>query len=113
MVLTGDRLLCVRLEDMAVCSLVKAELFSGALRSNNPTRTLEHQQEVLGRFASLPFGDEAAIVCGQIRARLASAGTPIGAYDSQIAAAMLVDNTSALKLTQTGKGVIWVFSLPC
>jgi tRNA(fMet)-specific endonuclease VapC len=72
-----DRLLSIPLEDMAVCSVVKAELFSGARRSNNPTRTLEQQQEVLGRFASLPFGDEAVIVCGQIRARLASAGTPI------------------------------------
>ncbi len=60
-------MLCVPLEDMAVCSVVKAELFYGALRSNNPTRTLERQQEFLGRFASLPFGDEAAIMCGQIR----------------------------------------------
>jgi tRNA(fMet)-specific endonuclease VapC len=52
---------------MAVCSVVKAELFYGALRSNNPTRTLERQQEFLGRLASLPFGDEAALMCGQIR----------------------------------------------
>ena len=64
---------------MAVCSVVKAELFYGALRSNNPTRTLERQQKFLGRFASLLFGDEAAIVFEQIRARLASAETPIGA----------------------------------
>lgn len=49
----GDRLLSVPLEDMAVCSVVKAELFYGALRSNNPTRTLERQQESLGRFTSL------------------------------------------------------------
>ena len=86
-----DRLLSIPLEDIAVCSVVKAELFYGALRSNNPTRTLERQQEFLERFASLPFGDEAAIVCGQIRARLASAGTPIGAYDLQIAAIALVN----------------------
>jgi tRNA(fMet)-specific endonuclease VapC len=72
-----ERLLSTPTEDMVVCSVVKAELFYGALRSNNPTRTLERQQEFLGRFASLPFGDEAAIVCSQIRARLASAGTPI------------------------------------
>ncbi|MBD2001640.1 MULTISPECIES: PIN domain-containing protein [Cyanophyceae] len=71
---------------MTVCSVVKAELFYGALRSNNLTRTLERQKEFLGRFASLSFGDEVAIACGQIRARLASAGTPIGAYDLQIAA---------------------------
>ncbi len=50
------------------------------------------QQEFLERFFSLPFGDEAAIVCGQIRARLASSGTPIGAYDLQIAAISLVSN---------------------
>lgn len=50
-----------------MCSVVKAELFYGALRSNNPTRTLEQQQEFLGRFASLSFGDEAAIIYGQIR----------------------------------------------
>lgn len=87
-----DRLLSVPLEDMAVCSVVKAELFYGALRSNNPTRSLERQQEFLGRFASLPFGDEAASVCGQIRERLASAGTPIGAYDLQIAAIALANN---------------------
>ena len=60
---------------MTVRSVVKAELFYGALRSNNPTRTLEPQQEFIGRFASLSFGDEVAISCGQIRARLASAGT--------------------------------------
>jgi len=87
-----DRLLSTLTEDMVVCSVVKAELFYGALRSNNPTRTLERQQDFLGRFVSLPFGDEAAIACGQIRARLASAGTPIGTYDLQIAAISLINN---------------------
>lgn len=91
-ILVRDRLLAIPVEDMAVCSVVKAELFYGAMRSNNPTRTLEWQQEFLERFVSLPFGDEAAIVCGQIRARLASAGTPIGAYDLQIAAIALANN---------------------
>ncbi|NEP19804.1 MAG: type II toxin-antitoxin system VapC family toxin, partial [Leptolyngbya sp. SIO4C1] len=80
-----DRLL----EEMAVCSVVKAELFYGAMRSNNPTRTLERQQEFLKQFISLPFGDEAAISLGRVRAQLASAGTPIGAYDLQIAAIAL------------------------
>lgn len=87
-----DRLCSTPTEDMAVCSVVKAELFYGAMRSNNPTRTLERQQQFLERFVSLPFGDEAATVCGQVRARLAAAGTPIGAYDLQIAAIALVNN---------------------
>jgi tRNA(fMet)-specific endonuclease VapC len=90
--LVRDRLLSIPHEEMAVCSVVKAELFYGAMRSNNPTRTLERQQEFLEQFVSLPFGDEAAIVLGQIRARLAAAGTPIGAYDLQIGAIALVNN---------------------
>lgn len=76
-----DRLLATPTEEIAVCSVVKAELFYGAFRSNNPKRTLERQQAFLSRFVSLPFEDEAALLSGQIRAKLASAGTPIGPYD--------------------------------
>ncbi len=91
-VLVRDHLRSVSTEEMAVCSVVKAELFYGAMRSNNPTRTLERQQGFLQSFVSLPFDDEAAIICGQIRAHLANAGTPIGAYDLQIAAIALANN---------------------
>jgi tRNA(fMet)-specific endonuclease VapC len=87
-----DRLHSIALEEMAVCSIVKAELFYGAMRSNNLARTLARQQEFLASFASLPFDDEAAIVCGRMRARLASAGTPIGACDLLIAAIVLANN---------------------
>ena len=90
--LVRDRILSTPTQDMAVCSVVKAELFYGAMKSNNPTRTLERQQQFLERFVSLSFGDDAAILFGQIRARLASAGTPIGAYDLQIAAIALANN---------------------
>jgi tRNA(fMet)-specific endonuclease VapC len=81
-----DRILSTPSDEMAICSVVKAELFYGAMRSNNPTRTLERQQNFLGRFVSLPFGDEAALIGGQVRAHLARAGTPIGSYDLLIAA---------------------------
>ncbi|MCY7391407.1 MAG: type II toxin-antitoxin system VapC family toxin [Leptolyngbyaceae cyanobacterium CAN_BIN12] len=87
-----DRLHSTSTEDMTVCSIVKAELFYGAMRSNNPPRTLERQREFLASFASLPFDDEAAIICGQIRARLASGGTPIGTCDLLIAAIGLANN---------------------
>jgi tRNA(fMet)-specific endonuclease VapC len=90
--LVRDRILSTPTQDMAVCSVVKAELFYGAMKSNNPTRTLERQQQFLERFVSLPFGDDAAILFGQIRARLANAGTPIGAYDLQIAGIALANN---------------------
>ena len=87
-----DRLLATPAGEIAVCSVVKAELFYGAFRSNNLKRTLERQQAFLSRFTSLPFQDEAALLAGGIRAKLASAGTPIGSYDLQIAAIALANN---------------------
>jgi tRNA(fMet)-specific endonuclease VapC len=47
-------------------------------------------------FVSLRFDDEVALVCGQIRARLASAGTPIGACDLLIAAIALAHNLTLI-----------------
>jgi tRNA(fMet)-specific endonuclease VapC len=87
-----DRILSTPSDEMAVCSVVKTELFYGAMRSNNPNRTLERQQSFLRRFVSLPFGDEAALIGGQVRARLASSGTPIGSYDLLIATIALANN---------------------
>ena len=78
--------------DIVVCSVVKAELFYGAMRSNNPTRTLTLQEAFLNNFVSLPFDDRAARIFGTIRAELGTLGTPIGPYDLQIAAIALVNN---------------------
>ena len=94
--LVRDRLLSTPSDDMAVCSVVKAELFYGAFRSNDPARTLERQQAFLSRFVSLSFEDEAALLAGQIRAQLAGAGTPIGSYDLQIAAIALANNLTLI-----------------
>lgn len=88
----GKRLQELSPSDIAVCSIVKAELFYGAMRSNNPTRTLALQEEFLNRFTSLPFDDSATLTFGRIRAKLAALGTPIGLYDLQIAAIALVHN---------------------
>lgn len=71
---------------LAVCSVVKAELFYGAMRSNNPAQVLEWQRLFLNRFLSLLFDDEAASAYGDIRARLERQGTPIGSNDLMIAA---------------------------
>ena len=43
-------------------------------------------------FKSLPFDNEAAEICGRIRAALEATGTPIGPYDLQIAANALANN---------------------
>lgn len=87
-----DRILSVATQDIAVYSVVKAELFFGAMRSNNPTATLQRQQAFLDNYESLPFNDQSAIIFAQIRAQLATQGTPIGAYDLQIAAIALAHN---------------------
>jgi len=87
-----DRILSLPPKDIVVSSVVKAELFYGAMRSKNSTRTLQKQQEFLAQYESLPFNDEAAIIFAEIRAQLAAQGTPIGAYDLQIAAIALANN---------------------
>lgn len=78
--------------NVAVCSVVKAELFYGAMRSNKPTQTLRVQQRFLAQFVSLPFDDQAGLIHGQIRAQLAALGTPIGPYDLQIAVIAMANN---------------------
>lgn len=83
------KLIALRPSDVAVCSVTKAELFYGAMRSNNPTQSLRSQQEFLSQIVSLPFDDEAGLIHGRIRAQLASKGTPIGSYDLMIAAIAL------------------------
>ncbi len=74
-----------------VCSVVKAELFYGAMKSKNPSRTLAKQNIFLNQFVSLPFDDKAAKIFGDIRAYLAKIGQPIGPYDLQIAAIALAN----------------------
>jgi tRNA(fMet)-specific endonuclease VapC len=79
-------------KDIAVCSIVKAELFYGAIKSANPERNLTLQQEFLTQFISLPFDDLSTMIFGMIRSQLEILGTPIGAYDLQIAAIALSNN---------------------
>jgi tRNA(fMet)-specific endonuclease VapC len=79
-------------KDIVVCSIVKAELFYGAMKSANPERNLTLQQEFLDQFTSLPFDDLATMTFGMIRSELEALGTPIGAYDLQIAAIALTNN---------------------
>ncbi|MEI6368937.1 type II toxin-antitoxin system VapC family toxin [Anabaena sp. AL93] len=82
----------IPLSEVAVCSVVKGELFYGSIRSANPERNLRLQQGFLSQFVSLPFDDQSTLIFGEIRAQLAADGTPIGAYDLQIAAIALANN---------------------
>ncbi len=79
-------------QDIAVCSVVKAELFYGAMRSNDPTSAWARQRRFLEEFVSLPLDDFAALIAGRVHAQLANAGTPIGIHDLLIAAIALANN---------------------
>ena len=88
----SHRLLSFASQDIYVCSVVKGELFAGALKSTSPERTIAPQKEFFSNFVSLPFDDSAAAVYGGLRAELERAGTPIGPLDMQIAAIALSNN---------------------
>jgi tRNA(fMet)-specific endonuclease VapC len=87
-----ERLRATNIADIAVSSVVKGELFYGAIKSNNPERTKAHQEEFLKLFVSLPFDDDAALIYGRIRAELSANGTLIGPNDLQIAAIAMANN---------------------
>lgn len=78
--------------DIVLCSVVKAELFYGAMKSANPERNLKRIYLFSNRFVSFPFDDKASEVYGRIRANLEKAGTPIGPNDLLIAAIALANN---------------------
>ena len=88
----STRLESFDLKQLAVCSIVKGELFFGSLRSQNPTKSRQIQEDFLKDLVSLPFDDAVAEHYAQIRADLANSGTPIGPNDLIIAATALAHN---------------------
>ncbi len=82
--------------DIVICSIVKAELYFGAYKSTNQTANLKLLNKLFAEFKSLNFTDEAAEICGNLRAQLAKLGTPIGPYDLQIAGIALANNLAVV-----------------
>ena len=70
---------------MGISSVTLMELVYGAEKSAQPERNLRDIEGLTARLDVLPYGDDAAIHTGQIRAELARRGTPVGAYDQMIA----------------------------
>jgi len=71
---------------ICTCSIVKAEMHFGALKSYDPDNALARHREFLSRFRSLSFDDSAAEHYGSIRAELSKRGLMIGSNDLLIAA---------------------------
>jgi tRNA(fMet)-specific endonuclease VapC len=87
-----QKLDCCHPFDIAVCSVVKSELFYGAIKSQKRQENLQKQQTFLNRFISLPFDDQCTEIYGEIRTDLEKKGTPIGPYDLQIASIAIANN---------------------
>ena len=66
------------------------------MKSANPQRNITLHQQFLAQFTSLSFDDLAAATFGTIRSQLEALGTPIGAYDLQIAAITLTNNLTLI-----------------
>lgn len=75
--------------ELALCSVVKAELLFGAAKSARPVENRETLEHFFRRFVSLPFDDSAAEFYGRIRARVERSGKPIGPNDLLIASIAL------------------------
>ncbi|MGI0479607.1 type II toxin-antitoxin system tRNA(fMet)-specific endonuclease VapC [Geminocystis sp. CENA526] len=87
-----ERLKTIAVKDIFICSIVKAELFYGANKSNNPSKNLSNQKLFLDKFTSLDFDDKSAQQYGIIRAFLEKKGTPIGGNDLLIASIAMANN---------------------
>lgn len=72
--------------DIALCSVVKAELLYGAHRSTRTDANLQRLHRFFAPLQSFPSDDECAAQYALIRADLAAQGKPIGPNDLMIAA---------------------------
>jgi tRNA(fMet)-specific endonuclease VapC len=75
-------------DEILLCSVVAAELWFGAERSDPARRpnNIKLVDELVAKYVSLPFDDLAARDYAAIRSRLANSGQLIGPNDLMIAA---------------------------
>lgn len=79
-------------QDICLCDVVKSELYYGAFRSVKKEQNLALYELFFSQYVSLPFNGKSAKIYGEIRSELSKLGTPIRAYDFQIAAIALANN---------------------
>jgi len=83
-------------EDIAICDIVRFELYLGAYNSSRAEENLESLRKFFGDFVSLPFDGRAAEAGGRLRSQLKATGTPIGSYDIQIAVIALTHDLTLI-----------------
>jgi tRNA(fMet)-specific endonuclease VapC len=99
-IVVRNNFLALRPDNIALCSVVKAELLFGALRSAHIERNSSLLHKLFEPLHSFDFDDEAASHYAEIRSDLSAKGCLIGANDLLIAAiarankAVLVTNNT-------------------
>jgi len=86
------RLSSIKEEDVALCSVVKAELYFGVFKSARPRENMERLRQFADRFVSMPFDDAAGERYGEIRLTMERQGKLIGPNDLMIASVALAHN---------------------
>lgn len=83
-------------DDLAICSVVVAELIYGIERSPQQYQSDNRKKvgQLRNRITSVPFDDFAAEACGRIGAYLAERGIPIGPNDLLIASIAVANDVT-------------------
>jgi tRNA(fMet)-specific endonuclease VapC len=85
------RLRSVSPTEVSLCSVVKAELYFGARKSERQAENLRLVDRFFSVFHSFGFDDHCAEVYGVVRSELERGGTPIGPNDLLIAATAIAN----------------------
>ena len=79
-------------QSIVIPSVVLAEIEYGARKCTDYTATIDAYNRFTAYFKQAAFTEKAAAYYGEIRAKLESNGTPIGANDLMIAATVMAEN---------------------
>jgi tRNA(fMet)-specific endonuclease VapC len=114
-----DRLVDLSTDEVAVSSMVTAELWYGVALSQKKKQNEAALRDFLDFVTILDWPGEASAIYGQIRAGLKEKGTPIGAMDLLIAshalfldAILVTDNTRELRRVPGLKVENWLEEKP-
>ena len=79
-------------QDIAISAITRAELRYGVGLMDKFDKRRRRIDLLLKELPSLPWGDEAADEFGRLKASLRRNGTPVGDFDTQIAAHALAED---------------------
>ena len=86
----------VQLKQLHISTITVFELYFGIEKNNSQPRNLAALENFIAPLTLVDFSVEAAKKAAKIRSALQKQGTPIGAYDVQIAAIAVAENMTLL-----------------